>query len=77
MIRSPLLQSDLVIDGSFIVDNGLWGNLDVGGQEGEQEGAPNTMRNAWVFIKKKDKQGVHSWLGMAVFQDRKIPDIAA
>ena len=55
--EGPLLQSDLVSDDSFIVDNGSWGIWVWVGKRASKKERTEAMRNAQGFIKKKGKQG--------------------
>ena len=59
----PLLQSDLVSDDSFIVDNGSWGIWVWVGKRASKKERTEAMRNAQGFIKKKGKQGgyLYTW----------------
>ena len=53
MKEGPLLQSDLVSDDSFIVDNGSWGIWVWVGKRASKKERTEAMRNAQGFIKKK------------------------
>ena len=55
----PLLQSDLVSDDSFIVDNGSWGIWVWVGKRASRKERTEAMRNAQGFIKKKGKRYIH------------------
>ena len=56
MKGGPLLQSDLVSDDSFIVDNGSWGIWVWVGKRASRKERTEAMRNAQGFIKKKGKR---------------------
>ena len=61
MKGGPLLQSDLVSDDSFIVDNGSWGIWVWVGKRASRKERTEAMRNAQGFIKKKGKRGIHMY----------------
>ena len=72
MKGGPLLQSDLVSDDSFIVDNGSWGIWVWVGKRASRKERTEAMRNAQGFIKKKGKRRLQGttemlWPGLVSF----------